>query len=91
MMDPKIFLAPWVPLNTNFEGGGGAEKTQLFWSIFFQKVHKNAILCLFFQKFAMAQKVSVVLWECSENQFGRPKKKGRLNFLNFLKIRLVVM
>ena len=54
MVDPKFFLkAPWVPLNTNFEGGPRAEKTQIFWSIFFsKKCIKTPFRTVFFPNFA---------------------------------------
>ena len=70
MTEPKnVYKSPLAPIYTNFEGGGG-------------KSAKNAY---FFKILPAAMKiwpktVFLVLWESSENQFGRPKKS------NFLKI-----
>ena len=89
--DPKTFLkAP-----TSFEGGVRAEKTQFFWSKFFKQCLKTPFLaCIFFQNFACGTffktgsfRVYIVLWESSENQFGRPKKKVDKIFEIFSKIR----
>ena len=51
------------------------------------KVFKNGFFDLFFQKlpegkFFGKNKVFIEFWECSENQFGQPKKV-RQNFQNF--------
>ena len=63
-------------INTNFEGGGVlAEKMRLFFFPVFSK------LCLRHRKFGH-NRVFLVLWESSENQFGRPKK-SRQNFLRY--------
>ena len=73
-MDPKNFLrAPLVPIYTNFEGAARAEKIDFLVKIFQEMLKKT-------QK--IWPKQGLLLWESSENQFGRPKK-GR----QFLKVR----
>ena len=83
--DPKIFLkAPWAPIYTKFEGGARAEKTQ-FLAKFFQECPKTLFwpvfwkICLRRRKFCQ-YRVFGVIWESSEYQFGRPKKKVGKNF-----------
>ena len=49
----------------------------------FQKVHKNAFFWLVFSKTCKRRRKSshngvfIVIWENSENQFGRPKKRSK--------------
>ena len=79
-------------LYTNFEGERAPKKRD-FLSQFSKKMFKNAQIDLFFQKFACGAEhlakhgVFLLLYESSENQFGRPKKKVIKIFENFLKIR----
>ena len=80
--DPKIFLkAPLAPIYTNFEWGSCAKKrdfmvknfqkvlTSLFWPVFltFASGAEN-----------FTKTVFLVIWESSENQVARPKKKEKL-------------
>ena len=60
---------------SNFEGGGKRD----FFGRSFSKVTKNAFFGLFSEIFLRRRKlglirVFIVVWESSENQFGRPKK-----------------
>ena len=62
-------------------GGGGehAPNELNFLVNIFQKVPKNSFFGLFFKNLPAEQKiwsngVFIVIWESSENQFGRPKK-----------------
>ena len=79
-----------APIYTNFEGGARAEKTGFFGQNF-PKKPKNVYFLPVFSKFCLRRRKSgrnsvfLVLWQSSENQFGRPKKKGRQNFRFFLK------
>ena len=89
--DPKNFLkAPLAPIYTYFEVGARAKKRNFFG----QNVLKSAQKCRFwpvFQNFACSarkfdqNRVFLMLWESSENHFGRPKKKVDKIFKNFLK------
>ena len=69
----KTHSAP--PIYINFEGGARAKKTPVFRPVFFSK------FCLRRRNFGQ-NRVFVMLWESSENQFGRPKKMST-KFLNF--------
>ena len=94
----KIFLkASTVPMYTNFFGGGGGgecapEKTQFFGQNY-PKCLKRLLWPVFFSKFCLRRiklgqnRVFLMLWESSENQFGQPKK-SRANFRKFLKTPL---
>ena len=58
--------------------GARAEKRDFMVKVF-QKAHKNAFLACFLKKWLrrkkiIQSKVFIVIWESSENQFGRPKK-----------------
>ena len=79
LTDLRIFLkAPLEPIFAYFKGGTRAEKRDFSVDIF-QKVPKNAFLAFF--KICLRRrtfyqiKVFIVVWESSEKQFGRPKKK----------------
>ena len=83
--DPKKFpKAPSAPIYTNFEG------VKIFQNVGqnFPKVPTNAILDCFFSKFCLRRekldqnRVFLLLWESSDNQFGRPKKRST-NFRKF--------
>ena len=86
LTDLKIFLkAPLAPIYTNYEGERAPKKRALV--NFFPKSDSNTFLvCI--SKFYLRRKIfgqigiSIMIWESSENQFGRPKK----NTTNFLKI-----
>ena len=78
MTDLEILLkAHWAPTYINFEGGARGEKTQFFG----QKFLKSALKRIFFSKVCMRpitfgqNRVFIVIWKSSENQFGRPKEK----------------
>ena len=83
------FLAP-----RNFEGGR-QKKNAIFWSTFSKKCLKTFFfLACFFQNFGFGIKtlvkmwsfsrlIKIVIWESSENQFGRLKKKV-VKILDFL-------
>ena len=74
--DPKIFLkAPWAPICTNFEREARAKKSQFFWSKFSKKGLKTSTFGLFFFQNFDQNRVFLLIWKSSENQFGRPKKK----------------
>ena len=82
-MDPKNFLKePSAPIHTSFEGGARAEKTRSFGK-HFSKVSKNAFFGMFFFKIlAAVQKIwpkqgILVLLECSQNQFGQPRREKK--------------
>ena len=81
-----------APIYTSFEGGRAPKKRNFLVKIF-QKLPKNAYFGLFFPNFACRAEnlAQIGIKQCfgksSENQFGRPKKKGRQNFQKFLKIR----
>ena len=70
---------------TNFEGGARVEKTHFLVKIF-QKVSRNAFFGLFLKKFDcgaesfLQNRVLLLIYESSENQMSRPKKKGQENF-----------
>ena len=54
----------------------------------FQKLPKNAFFSRFFKIFPAAHKILtkqslLVIWESSENHFGRPRKKGSTKFSKF--------
>ena len=79
--------APLAPIYTNLEGGARAGKTwfcghnfpkndlkRLFWPVFSK-------FCLRRKKFDK-NRVYVMLWESSEDRFGRPKKRST-KFSNF--------
>ena len=82
--DPEIFLkaASKSALYTNFEGGVLAEKTLFFGQNFPKSAEKSLFLSVFFSKFCLRRRKIwpnqglLVLWESSENQFGRPKKRS---------------
>ena len=77
-----------APIYTNFEGGARAKKTQL--GQIFPQSAKNACFGLLFQNFACGAetlpKTGTKLC-VGRAQFSRPKKKGRQNFEQILKIR----
>ena len=84
MTDPKFFVkAPLAPIYSNFEGE--RQKTQFFGQLFSGR--KMPLSACFFSKFCQRyrnvsqNRVSVMLWESSENKFGQPKKNlvNRIN------------
>ena len=85
---PQFFLkAPLAPIYITLRRKRAPKKLTFLVNIF-QKVPKNS----FFSKFCWCRnfgqnRVFLVLWENSENQFGRPRKKVEKIFESFLKIR----
>ena len=84
----KIFLkAPWAPIYTNFEGERAPIKLNFFCQNFSKSAQKQLAvfskICLRRTKFCQSRG-KTVLWESLKNQFSRPKKKGRQNFLKIL-------
>ena len=56
--DPKNFLmVPLAPINTDFEGGARAEKTQFFWSKFSKNCSKMPFLACLFKFLPAAQNI----------------------------------
>ena len=92
LTDPKIFLkAPLAPIYTNFKGERAPKKCNFLVKVF-QKVSNKTffVLFFFFNKLPAAQKIGqnrvfVVIWESSENPFGR-FKKGWQSFFGVDKI-----
>ena len=78
LTDPKIIPeAPLAPIYSNFEGRARQKKHGFLVKIF-QKKPENVFFWRVFQKLNQ-NRVFLVLWKSSENQFCRPKK-DRQNF-----------
>ena len=80
--DPTSFVeALLAPLDTNFEVGALVKKRDAIFGKIFPKNAYNAFFGLFFNFFPQCKEIDqnrvfFVLWESSENQFGRPKKSS---------------
>ena len=92
---PKNFSrGALAPIYTNFQGGARAEKKRYFLVKIFKIVQKKTLLWTFLSKFCLRRRnfgqnrVFLLVWEISENQFDRAEKKTFDKISkNFLKIR----
>ena len=88
LTDLKMFLkAPSVPIYTNFEGERGPTFCPNFPKSAKKTLFSACVLKTYLRRRKFGQyRVFIVVWETSENQFGRPKKRKSIwstKFSNF--------